>query len=108
VYELYCITSLIALDGNVTRDCYCRSDVDVKHLVSTPRVIIHQTAFPTTSTTLFEVGVPSMSVATIQPPAPAPSSSLETTPNAFNSNMPLGRADKYRGASVEVCLLSTV
>jgi hypothetical protein len=47
-----------------------------------------------------------MSVATIQPPAPAPSSSLETTPNAFNSNLPLGRADKYRGASVEVRLLS--
>jgi hypothetical protein len=43
-----------------------------------------------------------MSVATIQSPVPPPSSSLETTPNAFNSNLPLGRADKYRGASVEV------
>jgi len=42
-----------------------------------------------------------MSVATIQPPAPVPSGSLETTPNAFNANLPLGRADKYRGASVE-------
>jgi len=28
-------------------------------------------------------------------------SSLETTPNAFKTNLPLGRADKYRGASVE-------
>jgi len=42
-----------------------------------------------------------MSVATVQPPAPTLSSSLETTPNAFHSNLPLGRADKYRGASVE-------
>jgi hypothetical protein len=46
-----------------------------------------------------------MSVATVQPPAPTLSSSLETTPNAFHSNLPLGRADKYRGASVEVRLL---
>jgi len=42
-----------------------------------------------------------MSVATIQPHVPALSSSLETTPNAFKTNLPLGRADKYRGASVE-------
>jgi len=42
-----------------------------------------------------------MSVAAVQPSAPVPSGSLETTPNAFNSNLPLGRADKYRGASVE-------
>ena len=47
-----------------------------------------------------------MSVATIPLPTPVPSGSLETTPNAFNSNLPLGRADKYRGASVEVGALS--
>ena len=47
-----------------------------------------------------------MSVEAIQPPVPALSSSLETTPNAFKANLPLGRADKYRGASVEVRLHS--